>query len=73
MDPQRIHLVQFVHSQSYTHLFHNYPSGDARELPQGPLGVPGPHFENQWNSLFECDDAMLKLRVFQTQLDLIAK
>ena len=47
------HLVPFVHSQNYkqirVHLDPNihhlagYPLG----LPQGPLGVPGPHFENQ--------------------------
>ena len=24
-------------------------AGDPLELPQGPLGVPGPHFENQWS------------------------
>ena len=51
--PVRVHLVPFVHSQSYkqirVHLDPNihhlagYPLG----LPQGPLGVPGPHFENQ--------------------------
>ena len=51
--PVRVHLVPFVHSQSYkqirVHLDPNihhlagYPLG----LPQGPLGVPGPHFENR--------------------------
>ena len=34
------------------YLVHNYliiwlGPGDPLELPQGPLGVPGPHFENQ--------------------------
>ena len=51
--PVRVRLVPFVHSQSYkqirVHLDPNihhlagYPLG----LPQGPLGVPGPHFENR--------------------------
>ena len=51
--PSRVRLVPFVHSQSYkrirVHLDPNihhlagYPPG----LPQGPLGVPGPHFENR--------------------------
>ena len=51
--PVRVQLVPFVHSQSYkpirVHLVPNYQLvGDPLELPQGPLGVPGPHFENQW-------------------------
>ena len=50
--PVRVHLVPFVHSQSYiplsSHLVPNYHlAGDPLELPQGPLGLPGPHFENQ--------------------------
>ena len=55
--PVRVHLVPFVHSQSYkqirVHLDPNihhlagYPLG----LPQGPLGVPGPHFENRVSSV----------------------
>ena len=50
-----MHLVAFVHSQSYrpmrVHLVPNYHlSRDPLELPQGPLWVPGPHFENQWNT-----------------------
>ena len=49
----RVHLVPFVQSQSYNqirvhldpniHHLAGYPLG----LPQGPLGVPGPHFENR--------------------------
>ena len=51
-EPVGLHLVPFVHSQSYkpirVHLVPNYHlAGDPLELPQGPLGVPGPHFENQ--------------------------
>ena len=51
--PVRVHLVPFVHSQSYklvrVHLVHNYHlAGDPLELPQVRLGVPGPHFENQY-------------------------
>ena len=50
--PGRVHLVPFVHSQSYilirVHLVPNYHlSRDSLELLQVPLGVPGPHFENQ--------------------------
>ena len=50
--PGRVHLVPFVHSLSYilirVHLVPYYHlSGDPLELPQVPLGVPGPHFENQ--------------------------
>ena len=42
-----------LHSLSYrpirVHLVPNYHlAGDPLELPEGPLGVPGPHFENQW-------------------------
>ena len=50
--PVRVHLVPFVHSLSYiliisVHLVPNYHlAGDPLELPQVPLGVPGPHFEN---------------------------
>ena len=50
--PVRVHLVPFVHSQSYrqirVHLNPNIPhlAGYPLGLPQGPLGVPGPHFEN---------------------------
>ena len=48
----RVHLVPFVHSLSYilirVHLGPYYNlSVDPLELPQVPLGVPGPHFENQ--------------------------
>ena len=44
--------VPFVHSLSYkfirVHLVpNNHLAGDPLGLPQGPLGVPGPHFENQ--------------------------
>ena len=51
--PVRVHLVPFVHSQSYkptrVDLVPKYHlAGDPLELPQGPLGVPGPQFENQW-------------------------
>ena len=47
----RVHLVPFVHSQSYrpimVHLIPIYHlDGDPLELPQGPLGVPGPQ-DNQ--------------------------
>ena len=47
-----VHLVPFVHPQSYkpsrVDLVPNYHlAGDPLELPQVPLGVPGPHFENQ--------------------------
>ena len=50
--PARVHLVPFVHSLSYIpiriHLVPNYHlAGSPLELPKGPLGVPGPHFENQ--------------------------
>ena len=50
--PVRVHLVPFVHSQSYkptrVDLVPNYHlAGDPLELSQGPLGVPGPQFENQ--------------------------
>ena len=49
--PARVHLVPFVHSLSYIpiriHLVPNYHlAGSPLELPKGPLGVPGPHFEN---------------------------
>ena len=41
---------------SYTlirvHLFPNYHlAGDPLELPKGPLGVTGPHFENQCHGM----------------------
>ena len=50
--PIRVHLVPFVHSLSYRpirdHLVPNYHlAGDPLELPQVPLGVLRPHFENQ--------------------------
>ena len=53
--PARVHLVPFVHSLSYIpiriHLVPNYHlAGSPLELPKGPLGVPGPHFENQWSN-----------------------
>ena len=50
--PVRVHLVPFVHSQSYRPIrVHLVPvhhlAGDSLEPPQVPLGFPGPHFENQ--------------------------
>ena len=51
--PVRVRLVPFVHSQSYkqiwVHLDPNihHLAGYLLGLPQGPLGVPGPHFENR--------------------------
>ena len=53
MDPLGSIWLHFVHSQSYkpirVHLVPNYHlAGDPLELLQVPLGVPGPHFGNQW-------------------------
>ena len=50
--PIRVHLVPFVHTLSYipigVHLVPIYHlAGDPLGPPQGPLGVPGHHFENQ--------------------------
>ena len=50
--PVKVHLIPFVHSQSYkpirVHLGPNYHlAGDPLELHQGPLGVRGHHIENQ--------------------------
>ena len=58
--PSRVHLVPFVHSLSYIlmslQLVPSYRlAGDPLGLPQGPLGVPRPHFENQ------CSTQMLSL------------
>ena len=56
MEPNGPVRVPFVQSQSYrpirVHLVRitiHHLAGDPLELPQGPLGVPGPHFENQWS------------------------
>ena len=54
------HLVPFVHSLSYRpmrfHLVPNYHlTGDPLELTQGPLGVPGLHFEKHcFNIIVVC-------------------
>ena len=50
--PIRVHLVPFVHSQSYKPkrvnlVLNYYLAGDPLERSQGPLGVPRPQFENQ--------------------------
>ena len=46
-----VHFVPFVHSHRLpirVYLVANsHLAGDPLELPQGPLGVPGPQFENQ--------------------------
>ena len=57
--PIRVHLVPFVHSPEL-----HIPKGpfgsyhfveDPLELPQGPLGVPGPDFENQYSIVALCN------------------
>ena len=50
--PVGVHLVPFVHSQSYRHTKVSFVpitihlAGDHLEPPQGPLVVPGPLVEN---------------------------
>ena len=50
----------FVHYLSYmltwVHLIPTYYfTGDCLELPQGPQGVLGPHFENQCSGDAHCE------------------
>ena len=54
--PVSVHVITFVHSLSYipirVHWVPNYHlAGDPLELCQGPLGIPGPHFEKQCSAV----------------------
>lgn len=39
--------------------------GDALEHPQGPLGAPGPHFENHQHTLINKTCRMIHLRLIK--------